>query len=170
MSGVDLNSANAATPTRVAHAQPRPDWARHEGLLVGTSPSDPHRHARRRATANRCARSLVAGLTIWMGLGGVAWASDAVLVREAARLVDRLRGQIHPLDHPAPVGGGLARLLVDAGEVDGLLLGERGRGQREDRRDQQESATLHSRLLLGGGWTVKTSASARPSAPGRSMP
>jgi predicted amidohydrolase YtcJ len=80
MSWIDLNSGNAATPTRVAHAQPRPDWARHEGLLAGTSPSDPHRHARRRATANRCARSLVAGLTIWMGLGGVSWASDADLV------------------------------------------------------------------------------------------
>src|SRR5262245_8711760 len=80
MSGVDLNSANAATPTGVAHAQPRPDWARHRGLLPGTSPSDPHRHATRRATANRCARSLVAGLTIWMGLGGVSWAGQADLV------------------------------------------------------------------------------------------
>src|SRR5262245_65895884 len=64
MSWIDLNSAKAATPTRVAHAQPRPDWARHEGVLAGTSPSDPHRPARRRATASRCARSLVAGLTI----------------------------------------------------------------------------------------------------------
>ena len=80
MSWIDLNSPKAATPTRVAHAQPRPDWARHEGLLAGTSPSDPHRHARRYATANRCVRSLVAGLTIWMGLGGVSWASDADLV------------------------------------------------------------------------------------------
>src|SRR5262245_18363467 len=80
MSWIDVNSANAATPTRVAHAQPWPEWARHEGRLAGTSPSDPHRHARRRATANRCARSLVAGLTIWMGLVGVSWASDADLV------------------------------------------------------------------------------------------
>ena len=80
MSWIDLNSAKAATPTRVAHAQPRPDWARHEGVLAGTSPSDPHRPARRRATANRCARSLVAGLTIWMGLGGISWASDADVV------------------------------------------------------------------------------------------
>jgi predicted amidohydrolase YtcJ len=80
MSWIDLNSANATTPTRVAHAEPRPDWARHEDLFAGTSSSDPHRHARRRATANRCARSLIAGLTIWMGLGGVSWASDADLV------------------------------------------------------------------------------------------
>src|SRR5262245_66513727 len=80
MSWIDLNSVNAATPMRVAHAQPRPDWARHEGLLPGTRPSDPHRHARRRATAKRCAWSLVAGLTLWMGLGDVSWASDADLV------------------------------------------------------------------------------------------
>jgi predicted amidohydrolase YtcJ len=80
MSWIDLDSAKAATPTRVAHAQPRPDWARHEGVLAGTSPSDPHRPARRCATANRCARSLVAGLTIWMGLGGASWASEADLV------------------------------------------------------------------------------------------
>src|SRR5215831_2090135 len=80
MSWIDLNSAKAATATRVAHAQPRPDWARHEGLRAGTSPSDPHRPARRCATANRCARSLVAGLTIWMGLGGASWASQADLV------------------------------------------------------------------------------------------
>src|SRR5262245_13255616 len=80
MSWIDQNSAKAATATRVAHAQPRPDWARHEGLRAGTSPSDPHRPARRCATANRCARSLVAGLTIWMGLGGASWASQADLV------------------------------------------------------------------------------------------
>src|SRR5262245_2778324 len=80
VSWIELNSAKAATPTRVAHAQPWPDWARHEGLLAGTSPSDPRRHARRRATAERCAWSLVAGLMIWLGLGGVTWASDADLV------------------------------------------------------------------------------------------
>src|SRR5262245_62628533 len=80
MSWIDLNSGNAAAPARVVHAQPRPDWTRHEGLGAGTSPWDPHRPARRRATANRCARSLVAGLTIWMGLGDVSWASDADLV------------------------------------------------------------------------------------------
>src|SRR5262245_39513464 len=80
MSWIDLNSAKAATPTRVAHAQRRPDWARHEGLLAGTPPSDAHRHAIRCAIANRCARSLVAGLTIWMGLGGASWASQADLV------------------------------------------------------------------------------------------
>src|SRR5262245_27756172 len=62
------------------HAQPRPDWARHEGVLAGTSPADPHRPARRCATANRCTRSLVAGLTFWMGLGGASWASQADLV------------------------------------------------------------------------------------------
>src|SRR5262245_24737870 len=70
MSWIDLNSAKAATFTRVAH----------EGLLAVTSPSDIHRPARRCATANRCARSLVAGLTIWMGLGGASWASQADLV------------------------------------------------------------------------------------------
>src|SRR5262245_42300047 len=80
MSWIDLNSAKATTSTRVAHTQPRPDCARHEGLLAVTSPSDIHRPARRCATANRCARSLVAGLTIWMGLGGASWTSQADLV------------------------------------------------------------------------------------------
>src|SRR5262245_249734 len=62
------------------HAQPRPDWARHEGVLAGTSPADPHRPARRCATANRCARSLVAGLMFWIGFGGTSWAGQADLV------------------------------------------------------------------------------------------
>ena len=111
MSWINLNSGNAATPTRVAHAQPRPDWARHEGLLAGTSPSDPHRHARRRATANRCARSLVAGLTIWMGLGGVSWASDADLV-VVGRIVTMAAGK--PNARGLAVTGGKIAFVGDA--------------------------------------------------------
>src|SRR5262245_2170052 len=74
-------SCPTVTLTRAPHPQPRRnDRARHEGLPARSSRSDPRRHARRRVIPNRCVRSLVAALTIWMALCGASWASQADLV------------------------------------------------------------------------------------------
>src|SRR5262245_60001933 len=81
MTWIDSTYPKVAAPTRAARPRPWPDdRARHERLPDGTSPSDPHRHGRRRATATQCARALVAGLSIWRALCGASWTSQADLV------------------------------------------------------------------------------------------
>src|SRR5262249_35452938 len=78
-------------------------------------------HATRRATAKRCAWSLVAGLTIWMGLAGVSWASGADLV-VVGRVVTMAAGK--------PNARGLA---VTAGKI--VFVGDATSAQKRLRPD-----------------------------------